>query len=102
MFRRQGWKCYHLPTHKEHFYDILRYHIEPFSTVEIDTANQCHIMNLVEGKQVTVQTLNHYYATFHYAETFFVPAAAEKYKLENTTGKVIQVIVAFVNPKKCL
>ena len=98
----KGWKCYHLPTHKEHFYDISRYHIEPFSTVEIDTANQCHIMNLVEGKQVTVQTLNHYYATFHYAETFFVPAAAEKYKLENTTGKVIQVIVAFVNPKKCL
>ncbi len=98
----KGWQCYHLPTHKEHFYDIYRYHIDPFSRVEIDTENQGHIMNLVEGQRVTVQTLNNYYAIFHYAETFFVPAAAEKYSLQNTTGSVVQVIVAFVNPEKCL
>lgn len=96
----KGWECYHLPTHKEHFYDIYRYHILPFSKVEIDTENQCHIMSLVEGERVLVQTFNNYSAVFHYAETFFVPAAAEKYMLENTTENVIQVIVAFVNPQK--
>ena len=96
----KGWECYHLPTHKEHFYDIYRYHILPFSKVEIDTENQCHIMSLVEWERVLVQTFNNYSAVFHYAETFFVPAAAEKYMLENTTENVIQVIVAFVNPQK--
>nr|WP_281166883.1 ROK family protein [Segetibacter koreensis] len=96
----KGWECYHLPTHKEHFYDIYRYHIHPFSVVEIDTANECHIMSLVEGERVTVQTVSSYSAEFHYAETFFVPAAAEKYTLKNTTADVIQVVVAFVNPKK--
>ncbi len=96
----KGWECYHLPTHKEHFYDIYRYHILPFSKVEIDTENQCHIMSLVEGEQVVVRTLNNYSAVFHYAETFFVPAAAEKFMLENTTENVIQIIVAFVNPQK--
>jgi hypothetical protein len=96
----KGWECYHLPTHKEHFYDIYRYDIHPFSLVEIDTVNRCHIMSLVEGDRVTVQTRSNYYAVFHYAETFFVPAAAEKYSLENTTQNVIKVIVAFVNPEK--
>jgi len=96
----KGWECYQLPAHKEHFYDIYRYHINPFSTVEIDTANKCYIMNLVEGERVIVKTLNNYFAAFHYAETFFVPAAAKKFILQNTTENSIKVIVAFVNPEK--
>ncbi len=96
----KGWECFHLPTHREHFYDIYRYHIHPFSIVEIDTENQCHILSLVEGDRVIIQTLNNYSACFHYAETFFVPAAAEKYSLKNATENVIKVIVAFVNPQK--
>ncbi len=61
-------------------------------------------MSLAEGKRVTVQTLTNYSysAAFHYAETFFIPAAAEKYSLKNDTENVIKVIVAFVNPDKCL
>ena len=96
----EGWECYHLPTHNEHFYDIYRYHIQPLSKAEIDTENRCHIMSLVEGQKVIVQTRNNYCAVFHYAETFFVPAAAEKYSLENTAGNIIQVIVAFCKPEK--
>ena len=96
----KGWECMHLPTHKEHFYDIYRYHIHPFSAVDVDTQNLCHIMSLVEGEEVTVQTLNNYCAVFHYAETFFVPAAARRFSLKNTGENIIKVIVAFVNPEK--
>ena len=79
-----GWELIHQPTHRHHFYDVQRY---AFSTaVEVETAGSCQIMSLVEGRTVLLETGNGQRQRFNYAETFVVPAAAERYRLISEDG----------------
>jgi hypothetical protein len=78
----------------EHFYDVHR--IEFDFQVTIETNNICHILMLVEGTSIKVQTENGTVQDFHYAETFVVPAAAKSYTLVNTGGGKAKVVKAFV------
>jgi mannose-6-phosphate isomerase class I len=90
----KDWELIHLPTHAEHFYDVHRIELDGSYTVQ--TNNVCHVLMLVEGTSVTVRTANGKTSTFHYAETFVVPAAAREYTLiNNGTGRA-KVIKAFV------
>lgn len=93
---REGkdWQLIHLPTHKEHFYDVHR--IEFDKTISIDTNDCCHVMMLVEGDSVTVQTADGSKKTFAYAETFIIPAAARSYTLTNSGKNRAKVIKAFL------
>jgi predicted NBD/HSP70 family sugar kinase/mannose-6-phosphate isomerase class I len=84
----------HLPTHKEHFYDVHR--IEFDEMAEIRTEGKCHILMLVEGSSVTVEAGKGQSRRFHYAETFIIPAAAGSYKLINENGKQAKLIKAFI------
>jgi mannose-6-phosphate isomerase class I len=84
----------HLPTHKEHFYDVHR--IEFLREAEIKTEDKCHVLMLVEGERITVETLNGSLREFNYAETFIIPAAAEAYKLINQGAGTVKVIKAFI------
>jgi hypothetical protein len=90
------WKLIHLPTHKDHFYDVHRYDFS--GTVEVNTDNGCHVLNLVEGKTVLVEAANGMKQRFSYAETFIVSAAAGSYKLTSEDGTDIKVIAAFIKP----
>lgn len=87
------WKNYHLPTHEAHFYDVHRIEFE--SEVRIETAGACHLLMLVEGDAIEVHA-GDAIATFHYAETFVVPASVSQYKLVNRGGAVAKVVKAFV------
>lgn len=94
------WHCYHLPTHPNHFYDTYRY--EFTSVIEIETGGMCgscHVLSLVEGKQVLLETPDHTQTHFHYAETFIVPAATGRYRLISEKGELIKVVVTFIKPK---
>lgn len=88
------WQVIHLATHADHFYAVHR--IEFSGKVKVQTANQCHILMLVEGSSVSVKTKNGKVHRFSYAETFFIPAAAEEYEVinEGTTGA--KLIKAFI------
>ena len=88
------WELIHLPTHKEHFYDIHR--IEFDTEVTIKTENLCHILMLVEGTTLLIETENGVGMSFSYAETFVIPAAAKSYKLTNTGKGKAKVVKAFV------
>jgi mannose-6-phosphate isomerase class I len=88
------WALYHLPTHEEHFYDIHRIHLK--SQVEIRTNDQFHVLNLVEGQAIRVETQQGLTMRFSYAETFVVPAAAGAYRLINEGGGEALVVKAFV------
>ncbi|HTJ14806.1 MAG TPA: ROK family protein [Dinghuibacter sp.] len=81
----------HLPTHPDHFYDVHR--LEFSGTVTVDTEDGCHVLMVVEGKGVSVETPGgrKYYP---YAETFVIPAAARQYTLE-AQGPV-KVVKAFI------
>ena len=93
------WEKIHLPTHKEHFYDIYRYEFD--TEIEIQTQDQCHILMLVEGESVELISKNGEKAIFNYAETFAVPAAAKKYKIVNKGYSQAKLIVSFVKDEAC-
>ena len=86
--------CYHLPTHPEHFYDVHRHEFQ--SEISIHTENTCHVLMLVEGVSITVQTEDGTEMTFQFAETFVIPAAAGSYRLINHGPQKAKVIKAFL------
>lgn len=85
---------YHLPTHAEHFYDVHR--LEFDSKIDVETANCCHVLMLVEGTFVDVVTADGSSARFAFAETFVVPAAAKTYTLINGSASRAKVVKAFL------
>ena len=87
------WQRWHLPTHSEHFYDVHR--IEFDTAVTFATDNCCLVMMLVEGTAITVRTSGGS-TTYHYAETFVIPAAAAQYSIINKGEGRAKVIKAFI------
>ncbi len=90
----ENWQLIHLPTHKDHFYDVRR--VEFDTEVVLKTEESCQVLMLVEGIAVTVQIEGYPAQQFAYAETFVVPAAAKSYKLINKGQNRAKVIQSFI------
>lgn len=90
------WQLIHLPTHPEHFYDVHRFEFD--GEVTATTDGSCHIMSLVEGTSLTLETANGMRQRFNYAETFVVPAAAGSYRLINEGAARAKVVKTFIKP----
>ncbi|GEP97007.1 class I mannose-6-phosphate isomerase [Chitinophaga cymbidii] len=88
------WQLVHAPTHAEHFYDLHR--IEFASSVKVETGNKCHVLMLVEGQSILVETANGFRQRYSYAETFAIPAAAGSYRIINEGDATAKVVKAFV------
>lgn len=88
------YEIWHLPTHESQLYDVHRYILS--GSTEVQTSGKFHVLSLVEGKSISVETGNGTRMSFSYAETFVIPAAAESYKLINNSPEKVMVIKAFV------
>jgi mannose-6-phosphate isomerase class I len=88
------WQLFHLPTHSSQLYDVVRYHFK--SSIEVTTNNKCHVLSLVEGKNIFVVPGENTGRRFSYAETFVIPAAVSNYKVYNESEKQAILILAFV------
>lgn len=84
----------HLPTHKEHFYDIYRHTFH--TNLNIKGNGHAHVWMVVEGSSVTLHTQNGMAQRFNYAETFVVPAAAGHYRLESDDNQSVMMVQCFV------
>jgi predicted NBD/HSP70 family sugar kinase/mannose-6-phosphate isomerase class I len=92
-----GWKLFHLPTHPEHFYDVHRY--EFTGAVTAETQGGCHVLMVVEGRGVTVETQGALVKHYAFGETFVIPAAAGRYRLSTGEGSSVKVVKAFLKPE---
>ena len=84
----------HLPTHKEHFYDVHRYSFD--GEIEIETGGKCHVWMMVEGISVMLQTADGMKQRFNYAETFVIPANTRTYRICNEGKERAVMLKAFV------
>jgi mannose-6-phosphate isomerase class I len=91
-----GWQREHLATHPVHFYDVHRFRFE--DALDVRTDGSCHVLSLVEGVSIRVETAEGLTQQFSYAETFVVPAAAGRYRLVNEAEAPAMVVCAFLKP----
>ncbi len=76
-----GWSEESTGLYKSEFIETRRHWFT--APVEHDTQGNLHVLNLVEGEQVVVESPTKAFEPFvvHYAETFIVPAAVGKYSI---------------------
>lgn len=86
------WECWNLPTHACHSYAVQRYHFK--TILEIATQGYFHVLSLVEGEAIVIETAGGMHQRFQFAETFVIPAAAESYRVINTTDSNAILVIA--------
>ena len=92
-------KIIRLTTHPKHSYEIFRF--EFMDRLEVKNKGQAHVLSLVEGHKIKVITGDRS-ILIHYAETFVIPAAAQKYELINLGDEEVKVIQASIKPEYTL
>jgi mannose-6-phosphate isomerase class I len=77
-----GWIEEKTGLYKSEFIETRRHWFS--KAVQHDTAGNLNVINLVEGKEIIVESPDHSFEPFivHYAETFIVPASAGKYTIK--------------------
>lgn len=85
--------------HEMEFIETRRHTFK--DTVIHDNFNSVNVFNLVEGEEVTVESLNNEFDPFvvHYAQTFIIPETIKQYKVTPTgksKGKTCITMKAFI------
>jgi mannose-6-phosphate isomerase class I len=92
--RGAGWCELGLGGHPELFFAVHRLDFE--EAVEDDTTGRFHVLNLVAGEEIEVESGAGELHPVAYAETVVVPAAVGPYRLRRVRGGACKVVKAFV------
>jgi mannose-6-phosphate isomerase class I len=90
----QGWSELLLGRHPDLFFAVHR--LDFADEVADDTAGRFHVLNLVEGGRIEIETGTGDVHPLSYAETIVVPAAAGPYRLRRVSGGSCKVVKALV------
>jgi hypothetical protein len=85
-----GWAELDLGGLPELFYGVHRLELD--GEVRDDTRGRFHVLNLVEGDEVAIETAAGDAHSLAYAETIIVPAAVGAYRIAGA-GKVVKAFV---------
>lgn len=94
LSKGENYQIVQLPTHTDHFYDVQR--LEFSAKISIKTDNVCHVLMLVEGESLRLETEDGTKKHFAFAETFVIPAATAAYTLTHLGAGEAKVIKAFL------
>lgn len=86
----------HVPTHRDHFYDVHRYTLHKGGKVVIDEKDKVHVWMIVEGQHAELITSCGRKYGYNYLETFIVPASAGTYTVVNNGDEDVVLVKAFV------
>ncbi|OEU91826.1 ROK family transcriptional regulator [Streptomyces abyssalis] len=94
-----GWREEVVGALEEMFYEVRRLVLDGTAAAEDDTDGRFHVLNVVEGQGVTVETANGHRHPLAHAETLTVPAAVGPYRLRPAGGGPAKVVKALVRPE---
>lgn len=94
-----GWVEEKTGLHPNEFIETRRFHFS--KTTSHNTSNSVHVLNLLEGEEVIVESPEGRFDPFvvHYAETFIIPAAIGDYTITpygKAAGQECVIIKAYV------
>jgi mannose-6-phosphate isomerase class I len=89
-----GWEELVLGTLPELFFAVHRLDFD--DAVEDETAGRFHLLNLVDGETIAIETESGHRHDLSYAETIVIPASVGSYRLHNLGASACRVVKAFV------
>jgi hypothetical protein len=96
MRRGNGWREEALCTLPEVFFEVRRLELEPDATLPDDTGGRFHVLNVVDGAGVVLETELGVRHDLAYAETLVIPAAVGGYEIRTRDGAPAKVVKALV------
>ncbi|NUP51795.1 MAG: hypothetical protein HOW97_31425 [Catenulispora sp.] len=94
--RGEGWHEELLGELPEMFFDVARLVLEAGSAGSGDTAGRFHVLNVVEGDGVMVETGDGHAHPLAYAETLVIPASVGSYVLRPMGSERVRIVKARV------
>jgi hypothetical protein len=94
--RGKGWREEALCTLPDLFFEVRRLELEPDATLPDDTGGRFHVLNVVDGTGVVLDTEGGDRHDLAYAETLVIPAVVGGYEVHTMNGAPVKVVKALV------
>jgi len=94
--RGDGWREEALCTLPDLFFEVRRLDLEPEARLPDDTSGRFHVLNVVDGTGVVVETEVGDQHDLAYAETLVVPAVVGAYEVRPMDDAPVKVVKALV------
>ncbi|MFG2044556.1 hypothetical protein ACGFI8_41595, partial [Dactylosporangium sp. NPDC048998] len=92
----QGWHEDVIGRLPEMFFEVRRVELAPDAVVEDTTSHGFHVLNVVEGDGIVLETENGHRHDLTYAETLTVPAAVGSYRVRGLGAGKVRYVKALV------